>query len=244
VDLGGCSVRHAALDFSGLEESPRKGGGAQRLPAFRLEGFHFQELRLGNKDRDDAGDYLAMLRATEPFEVSTWMSIERWLRNQGKDEMANDIYLAMRAERRKPGRMFLLGRPIDLIFDVFVILAMRYKLLFALFGASLVLTTLVFLDPASVKPKGARDAAATADAAGWDRYEAFWMSVQINLPMTHIPVADKWEIADRPIQCYGRSLWVHYDYFASVISLLGYVGVPLFISGVAGTWLRRKAGGD
>jgi hypothetical protein len=62
--------------------------------------------------------------------------------------------------------------------------------------------------------------------------------------MTHIPVADKWEIADRPIQFFGRSLWLHYDYFASVVSLLGYMGVPLFISGVAGTWLRRKAGGD
>jgi hypothetical protein len=239
VDLGGCSVRHALLDFSGLEETARKGG-----PAYRLEGFHFQQLRLGEKDREDAADYLALLRATEPFEVTTWMSIERWLRNQGKDEMANDIYLAMRAERRKPGRMFLLGRFVDLIFDVFVILAMRYKLLFALFAASLVLTTLVFLDPASVRPKGAHDPSATAEAAGWDRYEAFWMSVQINLPMTHIPVADKWEIADRPIQFYGHSLWLHYDYFASVISLLGYMGVPLFISGVAGTWLRKKVGGD
>jgi hypothetical protein len=37
---------------------------------------------------------------------------------------------------------------------------------------------------------------------------------------------------------------VYCDYFGSVVLLLGYMGVPLFINGVAGTWLRRKAGGD
>ena len=57
--------------------------------------------------------------------MSTYFAVERWLRNQGKDEEANDVYLALRAERRKLGRMNALGRPIDWLFDIPIRLAMH-----------------------------------------------------------------------------------------------------------------------
>ncbi len=91
----------------------------------------------------------------------------------------------------------------------------------------------------------ARKGGRGAPAEEWNLYEAFWTSLQLNLPMVHIPVADKWEVADRPVNVAGWRLgWLHYDYYASVVSLFGYVGVPLFLGGIFNTWLRKKAGGD
>jgi hypothetical protein len=233
VDLGGCSVRTAVLDFGGLEDPhdrrPRRGA----RPAIRMEGFQFQELTLGEK-KEEGTDYLELLKSSENFEVSTYYAVERWLRNQGKDEEANNVYLAMRGERRRSGRMFFLARPIDWLFDIPIWLAMHYKLLFLLFVLSLAVSTWMFTNPAAVHP----------EPANWSLGDAFWLALQMNLPMTHIPAAAGWQLTPTPVQLGGVNLMMHYDYFGSCVSLFGYIAVPLFLGGVAGTWLRKKAAAD
>jgi hypothetical protein len=119
---------------------------------------------------------------------------------------------------------------------------LRFKLLFFLFIMSLLVTTLVFLPEAAVKPRPADGGGAAASP--WTPLDAFWLSLQTNLPMTHLAATDKWSgPSDRPIQMFGLSLGLRYDDFASIISLFGYVTVPLFLAGVANTWLRQKASG-
>jgi hypothetical protein len=247
VDLGGCSVRTAVLDFGGLEDANERRRKRRSRPAIRMEGFQFQELTLGEK-KEDGTDYLELLASSENFEVSTYYAVERWLRNQGMDEQANSVYLAMRGERRRAGRMFFLARPIDWLFDIPIWLAMHYKLLFLLFLASLALSTWVFTNPAAVRLRTAAEAGAQpAGAAPADPpalADAFWLSLQMNLPMTHIPAAEKWELTATPVHLGGLNLWLHYDYYGSLVSIFGYLAVPLFLGGVAGTWLRKKAAAD
>jgi hypothetical protein len=238
VDLRACSVRNAELGFGEPEESADPHAKKPTWPALRIEGFQFQDLTMGEQEKGRARDYADLLRASETFDVSTYYVIERWLRNRGEEEQANKIYLAMRRERRKHSRAGRIYRIMDAFFDAPIYLALRFKLLFFVFVASLVLTTLVLLSDDACRLK-------TADATPvtWSPLDAFWMSAQLHLPMTHIPAVDRWELTSKPVRLGGVNCWLHYDYFGSFISLFGYVAVPLFVAGVANTWLRQKASG-
>ena len=81
--------------------------------------------------------------------------MERWLRNQGKDEQANKVYLAMRSGRRRSVQMNPVTFAADWLFDLPVWLSMRCTILFGLFALSLLISTILFLDGSSTKPRGA-----------------------------------------------------------------------------------------
>jgi hypothetical protein len=238
VDLRACSVRNAELGFGEPEEAAGPHAKKPTWPALRIEGFAFQDLTMGEQEKGRARDYADLLRASETFDVSTYYLIERWLRNRGEEEQANKIYLAMRRERRKHSRAGSIYRVMDAFFDAPIFLALRFKLLFFVFVASLALTTTILLSEDACRLK-----AADATPVAWSPLDAFWMSVQLHLPMTHIPAVDRWELTSKPVQVAGVNCWLHYDYFGSFISLFGYVAVPLFVAGVANTWLRQKASG-
>jgi hypothetical protein len=252
VDLSSCSVRSAVLDFSGLEDPRAEARGKRAWPLFRLENFQFQELSLGGNER--ARDYLDLLEASEKFDVSTYVAMERWLRNQGKDEQANKVYLAMRASSRKWGKMNPVSYVIDLLFTPAIRLAMRFRELLGAFVVSVFVATLLFLNPASVEPRDKTgqlpqpsgtpllpDPTQVLDKRQkWNLYEAFGMAVQIHVPMAHFDLADKWQPSREPITVFGLDCWVPYVYYASAIELLGYIAVPLFLGGLFNSWLRSK----
>jgi hypothetical protein len=238
LDLRSCRTRNAELDFTNT--SPVAGQrGTPRMPAVRIEGFQFQDLVLGDRDTGKETSYLELLRASPTFEVSTYYMIEQWLRNRGDDDQANNIYLAMRQDRRKHTQMSGAARAADRFFDYAVFLALRFQYLFFVFLLALVVTTIVFSRPEALQPKEKT----SEDVRGL--MDSIAMAVQVNLPMVPFPVASKWEVTSKPIQMFGMSLPLHYDHFASLITLVAYIVVPLFVAGVANTWLRQKSsGGD
>jgi hypothetical protein len=239
LDLRSCRMRVAELDLAPAEGAP--GRPESKWPGVRIEGFQFQDLALGDREAGRVVNYLDLLRLSPTFEVSTYYSIEQWLRNRGDDDQANNIYLAMRQDRRKHMQMSGVARATDRLFDAAVFLALRFQWLFFVFLVMLAATVLVFSSPAdALEHKAAREVAPTPTLT-----DSIAMAVQVNLPMIPFPVASKWEVTSNPINLLGMTLPMQYDHFASLMTLLAYIVVPLFVAGVANTWLRQKsAGGD
>lgn len=237
LDLRSCRTRVAELDLAPGEAVP--GRPDAKWPGVRIEGFQFQDLALGDRESGRVVNYLDLLRSSPTFEVSTYYGIEQWLRNRGDDDQANNIYLAMRQDRRKHMHMSGMARATDRLFDAAVFLALRFQWLFFVFLVMLLVTFLVFSSPEqALAHKGDRPGTPSlADSVA--------MAVQVNLPMIPFPVANKWEVTDAPIRLFGLALPLQYDHFASLMTLLAYIVVPLFVAGVANTWLRQKSsGGD
>lgn len=235
LDLRSCRTRAAELDLAANTAT----SGRSHWPGVRIEGFQFQDLALGDRELGRIVNYLDLLRASPTFEVSTYYGIEQWLRNRGDDDQANNIYLAMRQDRRKHMQMSGVARATDRLFDFAVFLALRFQYLFFLFLLSLLGTILVFSTPTrALMHKGERAATPTLT-------DSIAMAVQVNLPMIPFPVANKWEVSSETIELFGINLSLQYDHFASLVTLLAYIMVPLFVAGVANTWLRQKSsGGD
>jgi hypothetical protein len=114
-------------------------------------------------------------------------------------------------------------------------LALRFQWLFFVFLVMLFVTFLVFSSPEeALTHKAGREATPTLT-------DSVAMAVQVNLPMIPFPVASKWEVSSEPIRLPGMTLPLQYDHFASLMTLLAYIVVPLFVAGV-GTrgWQNRR----
>lgn len=244
VDLRSCQARDALLLFDRWHDPDAD--GAPPKVVLRLEGFQFRELSLGEGDDEvlPAERYLAMLNLAA-FEESNYLAVEMWLRNQGRNEDANKIYLAtrqVRRDKRKPGWWLL--RQVDAFFDWPIWLALNYKYLFVGFILSLLLSTLIFCLPGAVQARVDGSGKPRANLDDWAWYDATWLALKKNLPGSHVAVDDKFELTSRTITVGGTPLWLHYDTYGSCISTLSYFLVPLFVAGAASTWLRQKAAAE
>jgi hypothetical protein len=55
----------------------------------------------GDNDEPEAADYVRVLQHMKPFDRHTWIAVETMLRNQAKDDEADDVYRRMRLEARQ-----------------------------------------------------------------------------------------------------------------------------------------------
>ena len=204
------------------------------LPAkVDTEGLRFQQLTLPNDD------YLGLLEATEPFQKSTYVFVENWLRNRGEDKMADRVYLAMRRRDRQKGMRFF-ARLGDWFLGITIGYGIKsYRLFFFYFLPVLVATYLLFRDPQAVEPNRGVVGAPAAEET-WSAGDAFWMALQINLPLVEVIATEKWLPSSRPVALFGRTLPLRYSDYASTFSLLSWIAVPLFLAGISGLVKRKQ----
>jgi hypothetical protein len=234
IEFGGCFVPDVRDFCAALTHLIRPGAG--RAPAVNLEGLQYREVSL------PIGPTIGVLNRLEPFPKTTYLSLEKWLRNRGHDDEANEVYLAMKRRQRR-SRTFGLALLEWLILDFPIRYGLHSYRLFALyFLPVLILALVLFHTEQAVTPRGS--AAAGEAAPGWTLLDDWWLSLQMTF-LVPMPTSDAWKPSTRPIPgpvtVLGQT--VRYSDFAAVVSLLSWVTVPLFLASVSGLIKRVGSGG-
>jgi len=221
VDLQGCKTREAELEF---------------LPAkfpVNLEGFRFERLTVPG---DDFGLFLDN---SQPFSKGNYVVVEKWLRDQGKTDEADQVHLSMlqrnRAEMRKRGRMSwhtALG-------DWLLSIGYRVRIPYFLypFFLLLLLSCWLFTNVQAVSPK------VLTPGEPWGAWDGFWLAAQTHLPLIPFTASEKWKptvLSSNPITLFGRSLGLSYSSYGTLVSLFGYVVLPLLLARIAVVLKREK----
>ena len=178
-------------------------------------------------------DFCQLAGFTKPFRFGSYMALEKWLRDRGEDTMADQVFLDMRRRHRREalGWWRRLG-------DWFLDFTVRYGIasyrLIVYLAVALTFSIWLF----------ARAGALQHEPPGTDTatfHEAVWTSVQTIFPMFAIPAAKGWRPTHLPLLIGGHSLGITYDGYASVLSLLSWIVVPLFVASITGL-LKKKPG--
>jgi hypothetical protein len=263
LELQFCQIKSVELDGGVCPNGTIKLNGARfaklefekGLPrALDMEGLEFQTLALPKKG--DQRDYLGLLRATEPFDQSTYVSMERWLKNRGEEDEANRVYLDMRRRQRRELTRGLTPltprwfgrwsrRLLNLAWDTFIYVAVTTSTALVLYLlVALAATTWLFSNPASVtvkEPRAGQEApGGTTSPEDWNGIRAAAMSLQINVPLVPIHAVEKWRPSDKPLPGFARLGYTYGDY-ADVVGLLSSVAVALLAGSISNKLSRRRA---
>jgi len=221
IDLEGCQVSHAQIKLVfPPNKLPKKGPN--------LEGFQFQRLtvrdeRTGEESTDEALEIRAFLASTQLFSKSVYNSVEKWLREQGKTDGADNVHLAMRARNRK-SMGWAMAAGDWLLCLVYHIRTLH--LLIPLFGL-LLFSWFLFSSPAPVQPK------VLEGARGWTTWDGLWLALQTHCPIISFTAPDKWKpsaLSSDPIIIRGVNTGVSYSAYGTIASLLSYVLLPLLLA--------------
>jgi uncharacterized protein YjbI with pentapeptide repeats len=237
--LNACSVRHADFDH---QKDGCKISKAGKLPKVDLQGFQFQELDVPEKD------YIGFLSRTEPFRQTSYVLIEQWLRNRGKDKEAESIFFAMRDRSNQEAmanRSFVrkfINRVWRGVSRVFLFVAFRSFFLILLAVGLFGLTVFVFSDPQSVKSKS--DFVVEADT--WSVVKSVRLALNLHFPGGPVSLLDRWEPSDNVLwHCDwipGHPFNITYQDYAHAAWWITYVAVlPLLGIGFLIKWSRRRA---
>jgi hypothetical protein len=246
VDMRSAWIHDADLDFRRF--------GTNDLPDLQLDRCQFQELPWfpdlssqpaprGEKASPGQRDYLLRLldAANHPFCKSNYLLMEKLLRNSGEEEWADDVSRSRRAEDRKQ-KSTPLRFAEWLLLDLATGYGTRTHRLFWVFVALVALTTVFFLP---------RDAVVLTDSQGkpdegkpqksWTWTDALLLSLRVNLPMVNLiaggdskPSSEPVKLFGRPLQLGAGGLAITCEGWATFVSLLSYIVVPLFAAGVLG----------
>lgn len=79
----------------------------------------------------------------------------------------------------------------------------------------------------------------------WDQSDAFWVSLNVQIPILHIWARDEWEPASR--RCYFGNrvlaiplLGMQYETFAGIVQIFSYLTIPMIIACVGRSVRRRE----
>ena len=240
--LNACSVRHA--DFAHQTDGQVQ-SSAGKLPRVDLQGFQFQELDVPDTD------YIRFLSRTEPFRQTSYVLIEQWLRNRGKDKEAESIFFAMRDRsnkeamaNRSAARKFI-NRIWRGISRVFLFVAFRSFFLIVLALGLFCLTAFVFSDSRSVKPKEVKGEVA-GNTDNWDAVKSVRLALNIHFPGAPISLLDHYEPSTEVLWHFdfipGHPFNITYQDYAHAAWWITYVAVlPLLGIGFLIKWSRRRA---
>jgi hypothetical protein len=221
IDLGKAQINHLQL--------------TDRLPArVNMEGCEYQQISV------PGADYLALLEATPTFHKSTYCTMEKWLRNAGRAAEADRVYLSMRRRARREG-MMPLNRLGDWLLDVTIGYGLKSHRLLVYIFLMIALSCWVFSTPLSVVGIAeAKDANLHPAPDSWSTWDAIWISLETNVPFVTSMTNHKWRASSERIDLLNQQLPIRYDDYASIVSLLSWIVVPLFLAGVAGIVLRNQ----
>jgi hypothetical protein len=235
IDLSNATVRH--LELSGADLPGGTASGQMPPVPIRLDGCEFQDLTV------PGDDYLILFRSPRiAFRRSNYVMVEKWLRNRGEDDLAQKVFWTMRRHRRDRMNMNRLQRAGDQVLGTVIYLAMHFQWLLSVSVLAMILTIALFLSPLAAVPAAPEKSQATA--VRWSPSEAAWLALRIHLPVVTLPFNDHWRPSDQPITVRGRKLPLSYRTYASLISLLSYITIPMILGGIANRWLRQKGTSD
>jgi len=104
---------------------------AREGPKFRFSGLRFDEINVGKLEAiNSANPFVRLLDQMDPFNEGFYLQIEKWLCERGKDEEADDVYLALRRRGLDLDRQMLfnferLGHPAKWLSGLFLSLGER-----------------------------------------------------------------------------------------------------------------------
>jgi hypothetical protein len=185
-----------------------------------LAGCAFEQLTV--PDHDVRG----LLRTTTPFRRDPYIAMEKWLRDRGEDVRANEVYLDLR-RRHRAENLRGLRRWADWALDASVRYGVASQRLVVYLVAVCCLSAVLFAQPGAIE----RDPPALGPPT-WSA--ASWVSVQTVFPMFAVAAAKPWRPSARPIVVWERPLGLSHAGYASIVSLLSWIVVPLFIAGISG----------
>ncbi|HKH45418.1 MAG TPA: pentapeptide repeat-containing protein [Thermoanaerobaculia bacterium] len=236
IDLSNSTVRH--LELFGADRPPGGADAGEAVPVpVRLDNCEFREITVP----DD--NYLALFRSPRVvFRRSNYVMVEKWLRNRGEDEWAQEVFRTMRRHRRERTKMRRWERASDRLLGSLIYLAMHFKWLLLASFLAMILTVTIFAPPRAALPS--EPASGGRQASAWSPGEAAWLALRVHLPMIDLPFNDHWRPSDQPIVVYGWRLALSYRQYAMLGSMLSYIVIPLIIGGIANQWLRQKGTSD
>jgi hypothetical protein len=257
VDMRSAWIHDADLDFRRFGTSDLPDLQLDRCQFQELPWFPDQSNQPPVRgEKSSRGQRAYLLRfldaANHPFCKSNYLLMEKLLRNSGEEEWADQVSRCRRAEDRKqkatPLR-FLEWLLLDLatgygtrthrLFWVFVLLLVVTALFFRPREAveRVVLVTAGDLANPEVKPDRIE---APAD---WSWTDALLLSFRVNLPMVNLISGGDCKPSGATVQVFGQRLqwqlgqWsfaITCEGWATFVSLLSYIVVPLFAAGVLG----------
>jgi hypothetical protein len=166
--------------------------------------------------------------------------MERLLRNSGEEEWADDVSRCRRAEDRKQ-KSTPLRFAEWLLLDLATGYGTRTHRLFWVFVALVALTTLFFLPQDAVVLTNSQVTPDGKPQKSWTWPDALLLSLRVNLPMVNLISGGDYKPSSEPVKLFGRPLQlgeggpaITCEGWATLVSLLSYIVVPLFAAGVLG----------
>jgi hypothetical protein len=257
VDMRSAWIHDADLDFRRFGSNELPDLQLDRCQFQELPWFPDESSRpapRGEKASPGQRAYLAhfLEAANHPFCKSNYLLMEKLLRNSGEEEWADQVSRSRRAEDRKQK-----ATPLRFMEWLLLDLATGYGTqthrLFWVFVLLLVLTTLFFWPREAVERVvlvTAGDVSNPHAKLGrieapedWNWTDALLLSFRVNLPMVNLMSGGDCKPSGEPVKLFGRPLrlqlgeWglaVTCEGWATFVSLLSYIIVPLFAAGVLG----------
>jgi hypothetical protein len=257
VDMRSAWIHDADLDFrlldsAGLPDLQLDRCQFQELPWFPDESS--RPAPRGEKSSPGQRVYLShfLEAANHPFCKSNYLLMEKLLRNSGEEEWADQVSRSRRAEDRKQKATPL--RFMEwLLLDLATGYGTRTHRLFWVFVLLLGLTTVFFLPREAVERAVQVTAGDVSNPQAklsrieapedWNWTDALLLSFRVNLPMVNLMSGGDCKPSGEPVRLFGRPLrlqlgqWglaVTCEGWATFVSLLSYIVVPLFAAGVLG----------
>ena len=213
------------------------------------EGFQFQRISLPKQS------FRGFLARTEPFQKSTYVFFEQWLRSRGNRRKANQVYRDMRYKDRREG-LGIGSRLGDCFLSVTIGYGTRSYPLLIFFLLTMALSVSLFSSPRSVERVVVMTAQETMYPSvetrpsvfpqNWCLTDAFWVAVRVNLPMLSFATDSRWEPSGEPILLpsfeindYQVQFVSTYRTYALIVSMLSWIIVPLFLIGISGVVKRE-----
>jgi hypothetical protein len=199
-----------------------------------------------------------LLRRTDPFTISTYLGVERVLRNEADDNLANRVYRDMkwrnlRAEHSLSRRLFparLLPRFVGELFGRFMGFGTANGRLLWIFTLPLLVCSIfVFSSPRNIVPttaamEGNSTLREWTNPAAWGFSEAFWMSLRFQVPVIPILARSRWEPGRDGMWLGDVQLtFVSPEGYAYVMLILHAIIWPAFLLGMASKVIRSRQSG-
>jgi hypothetical protein len=239
------------LDVKGLkgDQKLEQEGGSKLEAAYlwkaakRLGRMPIQKAGLRLWLQDDAALGVRRFLALTEFDTGTYVQVERWLRSQGKDAIANDVYLARKREEMQPGRMNWWWRVWHRVLYWLVGYGVRTRWVDAILIFLFIVLTCTFSNPVSVQSSPNMSDTARAHSVSkddhpltWGAGDAAWIAMHTVVPMVSMVARDEWE----PSTEISPLLWLRYDSLATLMSLLSWILIPLIIASATGLLKRQE----
>lgn len=208
-----------------------------------MEGITFRDVSFED-DQNVLPDHevASLLAMTEPFQRATYLRFEKWSRDRGDDATANRVYRAMRRRSRAmetPFSQLWAEYLVDWL-TAYGTQSWRAAILLVLVIAC---TGGLFLKPGALVPKTpAGDPAPTRHTWG----TAYWVATKYAIPVLSVAPGDQWKpssaraapsLGPLPL-CARAGWWITYDEWASVVSVVGWILVPLLVASISGVLKR------